>query len=117
MKIYKNINKIFILCLITFIITSLGDIITTYIGLNNGFAEHSPLVRFFWYRYNIIGLVMTKFISLFSIVFAAAIFRLGYELDELDGKQNIGKITIIYGFIFGSIIYGLATIININVLM
>lgn len=117
MKIYKDINKILALSLILFAVFSLSDLTTTYIGLNNGFAEQSHLVSFFWYNYNIFGLIITKFISILTIVIVAVIFKLISNVCELNIQQNVERITLVCGFIFGSIIYGLATIHNITILI
>ncbi len=100
--------KTLLLMFTLFIIASAGDVITTYIGLTSGFAEQTEFVDMLWKDYGLVGLILSKFIALFGMMALALPF---YFFEK---KMTMYYLATLY--LMGAIVFGYATIHNLNLL-
>ncbi len=91
-----------------FIITSLTDVATTYIGLTSGFAEQTEFVNQLWMQFGFLGLIISKVIAVFGVSALAAPFYFA------DKKMTMYFLSVLY--LMGTIVFGYATIHNLNLL-
>lgn len=95
-------------CLTLFVITSLTDVFTTYVGLTSGFAEQTEFVDFLWINYGFMGLIASKFISIGAITAIASPFYL------FDRKWFLMFLSVLY--LMGAMVFGYATFHNLVLL-
>ncbi len=100
--------NIFYITLGLFIITSLTDVYTTYIGLTSGFAEQTEFVDQLWMQFGLAGLILSKIIAV-GIVSA-----LSLPLYIVNKNMTLYFVSVLY--IMGSLIFGYATLHNLTLL-
>lgn len=105
---YGSIKVVAYACLTLFVITSLTDVFTTYVGLTSGFAEQTEIVDFLWINYGFMGLIASKFISIGAITAIASPFYL------FDRKWFLMFLSVLY--LMGTMVFGYATFHNLVLL-
>jgi len=105
---FDSIKVVAYACLTLFVITSLTDVFTTYVGLTSGFAEQTEFVNFLWINYGFMGLIASKFISIGAITAIASPFYL------FDRKWFLMFLSVLY--LMGTIVFGYATVHNLALL-
>jgi len=86
-----TLNKVLLFVFSLFVIASLADVLTTYIGLTSGFVEQTEFVRILWIQFGLFGLILTKVISIVALTLISAPF---YIFEEKTYK--IVRIYAIY---------------------
>jgi len=105
---FDSIKVVAYACLTLFVITSLTDVFTTYVGLTSGFAEQTEFVDFLWINYGFMGLIASKFISIGAITAIASPFYL------FDRKWFLMFLSVLY--LMGTMVFGYATFHNLVLL-
>jgi hypothetical protein len=83
-----------------------GDLITTYIGLSNGYHELNPIINFIWSNFGLIGFVIAKLVVVSYII-------LCYHLIKEKYDRRRGKIYCIFAFMIFILSDTIATLNNI----
>ena len=105
----NQVNMILKISTILYLLPTIGDTVTTFIGLSNGFVEMNFLVDFLWIHLGLLGLIAVKIIATgYLIMISLPTFYFG---------KNLGKVFLSWAFILGFIAYGSATMNNIVVLL
>lgn len=124
-KLYNYIRKVSDVSLKisfpVFIIGSIGDIITTWIGFSRGFEERSPIVEFLMLEMGtLLGVIMSKILALVVIVGISYGTNPIYKIltnDEISREELIDEKVIMSDlFLIAGLIYFIATLNNIIVI-
>lgn len=91
-----------------FLIASMTDVITTYIGLTTNLSEQTEFVNYLWVNYGLMGLIASKFISL---ILLTCLFTPFYIIDR---ELSIKFLSSLY--LMGFFYFGYASIHNIFLL-
>jgi hypothetical protein len=104
-----TLNKVLLFVFSLFVIASLADVLTTYIGLTSGFVEQTEFVRILWIQFGLFGLILTKVISIVALTLISAPFYIFVE-------KNLQKLFASTLYMMGTILFGYAAIHNLILL-
>lgn len=105
----NQVSKILKTATLLYILPTIGDTVTTFIGLSNGFVEMNIVVDLFWVHYGFLGIIAVKIL--------ATVYLIIISIPSFYFSKSIGKLFLSWAFFVGFIIYSGATINNILVLL
>jgi len=103
-----TLNKVLLFVFSLFVIASLADVLTTYIGLTSGFVEQTEFVRILWIQFGLFGLILTKVISIVALTLISAPFYIF--------EKKLTKLFASTLYMMGTILFGYAAIHNLILL-
>jgi len=103
-----TLNKVLLFVFSLFVIASLADVLTTYIGLTSGFVEQTEFVRILWIQFGLFGLILTKVISIVALTLISAPFYIF--------EKKLTKLFASTLYMMGAILFGYAAIHNLILL-
>lgn len=105
----NQVNTILKTSTFLYLLPTIGDTVTTFIGLSNGFVEMNFIVDFLWIHLGLLGLIAVKILATGYLIMIS--------LPAFYFSKNIGKVFLSWAFVLGFIAYGSATMNNIFVLL